>query len=348
MNIITKRVEIQLDMYKVLRELSNVHGVAGDEKRTAEAVKDSIQKYTDDTVIDKFYNVIGYKRGSAQKKIMICTQIDEPGFIIDSITNNGFIKVVKIGEFDINAVWLNDVIVHGKKDIPGILVSRPAKLIKQESRKEIFIDTGLSKTELQFIVSIGDPVSLKIKPLCLKDDMILAKIKNNACGIMILTEIAERVFNMNLDCQLYYVGDSQKEIGCNGAIISANRIQPDLAIIIGKILETEEENESDFIGKGPIFCKSPYINTNYYNLLVEVANQENIPYQVEVQGGQFKKANEALQISNLGIPTISVGIPIRYKNSAIQTICVEDLENIERVIVKLLQKIGSKNRVLKE
>lgn len=324
---------VQVNMYK---ELSYVHDLQGYQKRIVEVVKYGLEKYTDYTYTDEFDNIVGYKRCGSQKKIMICTQIDESGFIVDSITNSGFIKVFKIGEFDINNMILDEVIIHGKEELLGILISRPFRLVNKESRKEIFIDTGLSKDELQPLVSIGDFVSFKIKPFKLKDNLILTKVKNNACGIILLRSIAQKAFNMNLNCEYYYVGASQKEIGCNGAIISAKKIQPDLAIIIDKVLD-----QSDSIGKGVVFYKGPYINDNYFNLFIDMVRRKDILYKVKVQGGTLDKANQALQISNLGIPTILVGIPIKYKNSNIQTICIEDLKTIEQAILEFLKEISN-------
>lgn len=126
-----------MDHISVLKDLSAFTGVSGREEGISKYIAELFKNYCDSVEIDKFYNVSGYKKGSAEagKKIMIMAHHDEIGLMVKSIDENGFIKFTSIGGVDSKILLAQEVVVHGSEDIYGVIGAKPPHLLKPEETK---------------------------------------------------------------------------------------------------------------------------------------------------------------------------------------------------------------------
>jgi len=130
----------------LLKKLCETPGVSGNEERIQRVVKEELQKVTDEVKVDRLGNVIALKRAkknlksSSPLRVMIAAHMDEIGFLIKFIDKDGFLRFVPIGKFDPRTLVAQRVIVHGKKDIRGVIAPQPPHLLDEEEKKKSLSD----------------------------------------------------------------------------------------------------------------------------------------------------------------------------------------------------------------
>ena len=180
----------------MLANLTGYVGVSGHENSMSDKLKDIFEQYGLEVRIDDFYNVIAKKKGNGKsdKKIMVTAHYDEIGLMVKSIDDKGFITFTNIGGIDSKILISQEVIVHGKRDIYGVIGQKPPHLLtKEEYEKvqtipELSIDVGYTKEELEDIVCVGDVITFKSNPIILSSIVLLAVSK--IIGVWIFWDLA--------------------------------------------------------------------------------------------------------------------------------------------------------------
>ena len=339
-----------MEYMTILKELSTFTGVSGSEKEISEYIANLFKKYCDKVEIDKFYNVSGYKKGSdaAGKKIMIMAHHDEIGMLVKSIDDKGFIKFTNIGGIDSKILLAQEVVVHGSKEVYGVIGAKPPHLLKPEEVKkaakmeDLYIDTGLSKDSISKLVSIGDVITFKTYPFELKGNKLSSKCLDNRAGVSVLLDIMERLSKLNHTHDVVFVATSQEELGLSGAKIAAYNINPDMAIVIdachGEIPDTAKD-ETYALGKGPAIAIGPNLHRMYTKKIMDVAKEENIAYQVDVEPGNTGTEAWATQVSRSGIPTLLISIPLKYMHTTIETVQINDIKNAGKLVSRFVTEL---------
>ncbi|MCX7749007.1 MAG: M20/M25/M40 family metallo-hydrolase [Clostridia bacterium] len=338
-----------MDYIAKLKELSGFPAVSGNEKMLSGRLKEMFEEKCDSVKIDKFFNVIGLKKGSGKKKmqIMISAHMDEIGFLVKSIDERGFIKFSNVGGFDNKILLAQEVIIHGKKDVPGVIGAKPPHLIKPEEAKkavkleELSIDTGLSKEALSKIISIGDVISFKAYPNILQNSKISTKTMDNRSGIATLLGIMDQLDSLKCEMDVCFVATTQEEVGLRGAIIAAYNVEPDMAIVIDAChgdLPDAPRDETFVLGKGPAIGVGPNLHKNLTKKVMETAKDENIPFQTDCEPEDTGTEAWAVQISRSGIPTVLLSIPVRYMHTPIETVHLGDIKNAAKLVARFVSK----------
>ena len=150
---------------ELLNKICTTPGAPGFEQKVRELVISEVKDLVDEVEVDNMGNVYAIKRGKGDKRVMIGAHMDEIGFMVTHIDDNGFIRFHTLGGFDPKTLTAQRVIVHGKKDIIGVMASKPIHVMTTEERtkiakiKDYFIDTGLPAEEVKKIVSVGDSIT---------------------------------------------------------------------------------------------------------------------------------------------------------------------------------------------
>lgn len=339
-----------MDYAEVLRELSVFPGVSGHEKSLSEHVGKLFKRYLNDVEIDKFFNVIAYKKGNVKsgKRIMVTAHMDEIGLMVKSIDDKGFVKFTNIGGIDAKILPAQEVVIHGKRDIYGIIGAKPPHLLKPEEvgravkMEDMCIDTGLSTDEIRKNVSVGDVITFKVEPLSIKNNKFSSKCLDNRAGVAALLDIMENLTMLNHKSDVYFAATVQEEVGLRGAYIAAYNVYPDMAIVIdvchGDIPDASKD-EIFPLGKGPAIAIGPNLHRGLANRMIKLAKDENIPYQIDVEPGNTGTEAWAIQVSKAGIPTLLVSIPLRYMHTTIETLCMDDIKYTGRLISRFISII---------
>jgi len=331
-----------MEYTEILKNLSVSSAVSGQEDSVFSIVKSIFAKYCDSVEADKFFNVIGVKKGTGiGKKIMITAHCDEIGLMVKDIDENGFIKVTNVGGIDPRILLAQEVMVHGKRDLYGVIGAKPPHLLKPEDAQKavklenLYIDTGLSADKLKEIVSIGDTVTLRALPAELQGSRFCSKAMDNRSSVLALVEIMKQLSVRKHDADVYFVATVQEEVGAAGAEIVAYNIDPDIAVVIdvchGEMPDCPKE-ETYTLGKGPAIGVGPILHGNLYRKLVDLAKEENIPYQIDVEPGSTGTEAWDVQVSRSGIPTALISIPVRYMHTPVEVVDINDIKNTGKLV----------------
>ncbi|GAB4114940.1 MAG: M42 family metallopeptidase [Candidatus Caldatribacteriota bacterium] len=338
----------------LLKQLCETPGISGFEERIQELVKKELQKVADEVKIDKLGNVIGIKKAkeknhnSSPKKVMLAAHMDEIGFMVSFIDKDGFLRFSPVGGFDPKTLIAQRVIVHGIKDIGGVIGSKPIHILEEEERKkppkikDLFIDVGLNKEEVSKLIKPGDFVTLDRNFKELNDKIITAKAFDDRVGVYIMLEALKQIKDYEVD--IYAVATTQEEVGLRGAIVSSFSIEPDVGIaldvtIASDLPGTKEEEVITSLGGGvAISLMDSYTisNKKMVDFLRKIAEENHIKYQTDILLGGGTDAG-AIQRSKTGVPVCTLSVPTRYVHSVVEMCHQEDIENSVRLVVKFLE-----------
>ncbi|MEO0129788.1 MAG: M20/M25/M40 family metallo-hydrolase [candidate division WOR-3 bacterium] len=332
---------------KILEKLCKANGIgyAGEIK---DILVGEIKPYTDDARIFPDGSVYGLIKGMRNVNVMLACHIDEIGFIVSSIEDNGFIRFKQVGGCDDRILPGQEVVILGKKEIKGYVGAKPPHLMKKEevnkvmTTDKLFIDTGLKPEVLKKFVDIGDFICFAGYYNKLQGDFRSAKALDNrssiACAILVLRELSELGSPVNL----HFVATNQEEFSGLGARIHSYRLSPDYCVVID-VTHGEypglSEGEYFSLNKGPVIARGATIPQKLYKLLTESAQSKEIPYQIEPLPSYTGTDADAIAFNKEGIPTCVLGIPLRYMHTPIEVVCLKDIERTARLVIEFIKKL---------
>ncbi len=321
----------------LLKQICSSPGAPGFEHAIRSLLKQTLAKYCDDLQIDSMGNLIAFKKGKQSKKLMLTAHMDEIGFIVQHIDDEGFIRFLPLGGFDPKTLTAQRVVIHGIEDIVGVMGSKPIHLMTPEERqkpvliKDYFIDTGLEKSELEKIVSIGNPITRE-RELIQMGKCINSKSLDNRISVYTLVECLRNLEHTQLDSDLYVVFTVQEELGLRGAKSAAHSIAPDYAINVDTTIAFDVPGAQAHemitrLGKGvaiKLFDSSVIPDIRMVNFLKHCAHQTGIPWQAELlTGGGTDTAS--VQTSGNGCIAGALSIPTRHIHQTIEMVHEDDV-----------------------
>ncbi|ABR29974.1 peptidase M42 [Thermosipho melanesiensis] len=328
-----------------LKELSEINGVSGNEQKVRDFILDKIKDKVDKYWIDRMGNLIVFKKGKSKAKVVLDAHMDEVGFMVTKINDDGTLSFMPVGGVDPRVVIGKKVIIND--EIVGIIGFKAIHLqdspYKTPEFSQLSIDAGFSsKKEAEKKVKIGDYVAFTTK---YKEvgNFATGKAFDDRGGCSILIDLIEK--NIKTDYDLYFVFSVQEETGLRGSAVVAEQIQPDFAIAIetttaGDNPELDKELWATHLGEGPAitFMHSGYvIDKNLFESLVKTAKDNNIPFQYKRRTAGGTNAARYAR-SAYGIPSAVISIPSRYIHSPLIVINLEDYKNTVLLLQKFLEE----------
>ncbi|MFH1073663.1 MAG: M42 family metallopeptidase [Candidatus Firestonebacteria bacterium] len=341
----------------LLKELTDARGISGYEKEVRDIMKRHLKGISTVTR-DKIGSVIFEKKGTAgSPKIMIPGHMDEIGFMVRYVTEEGFIKFIPIGGWYDQVILAQRVIIKtGKGYIPGVVGSKPPHIMTQEERskvlekKDMFIDIGASskkEAEEEFGVMPGDP----IVPDCPFTEMknkklFMAKALDNRVGCALVVDVIKALKKIKHPNTVYGVGTVQEEIGSRGAKTSAFSVNPDVCLvaeigIANDVPGTSPEQITGKLGKGPgisILDGGMIPNIKLRDLAVSVAKKNKIPVQLFALTGGGTDGGP-VHLNARGVPGLYIGVPVRYVHTHVGIINIDDYENTLKLMLLLVKAL---------
>jgi len=336
-----------------LKKLVTTPRATGYELTAQQGIKQYLKKYVDKLYADRIGNLYAVINPENPFKIMLAGHIDQIGFQITHIDKNGYLWFLPLGGFDVTTLPGKRVKVNGGKGvIPGVIGKKAIHLMKPEERKKVpemeklFIDIGcITKEEAEEKVDIGDFAVFDYGFQKLGNhNFAVAAGFDDAIGAFIVAEImTELAKDKDFYAGVYGVSTVQEEIGLRGATVAAREIKPQVGIAfdVGHAADSPEVKKKlvgdTKLGKGPIIVRGPNINPVLYKRLIDIAENNNIPYQkIAWHRGTGTDAN-AIQLT--GAATALISIPNRYMHTASEVICLDDVENIVKLNVEFIRSV---------
>lgn len=324
--------------------LSEVWGASGDESPAAELALDMLKKYCPDAAIING-NVVG--KFSSHKDglplLVLDAHIDQIGMCVTYITSEGFIKVGNIGGLDRRLLHAQQVVIHGKKDIKGVICSVPPHLSRGEGKvaemDDIAIDTGYTKAELKKIVSLGDSITFDVKCRMLQGSRITGGALDDRCGVAAVLHALELLENRELAYNVTVIFSAQEELGERGAKIGAFSLAPDIAIAVDvsfAYAQGEDEKKCGYLGKGAMIGISPCLSREISNGLIEAAKSAELPYQLEIMNGLTSTNADRYSSSREGAKACTLSIPLRNMHTPVEVIDIADVINTAEILAEFI------------
>src|SRR5690625_2275212 len=337
-----------LAMFETLTELQ---GAPSDEGRVREYMEQQLTKYSDEVIYDNLGSIFGVKHGNGPK-IMVAGHMDEVGFMVTQITDNGMVRFQTLGG------WWNQVllaqrvqIMTSKGPVIGVIGSIPPHNLTPAQRKKpmeisnMLIDIGADDKE--DAEKIGVKPGDTIVPICPFTPMankkkILAKAWDNRYGCGLAIELLKELKDEELPNQLFSGATVQEEVGLRGAQVAANMIQPDIFFALDASPANDmsgDEKEFGQIGKGAllrIFDRTMITHKGMRELVLDTAESNNIRYQYFASQGGTDAGR--VHLSNNGVPSAVIGIPSRYIHTSASIIHVDDYEAAKQLLIKLVEE----------
>ncbi len=339
-------------MKELIKTLSDLRGISGFEYRINEKIKDIISPFADEVKIDDLGNVIAVKRCGKEnaKSIMIEANADENGIMMTKVDERGIIAFTNVGGVSERIIPATEVVVHGSRDVCGVIGSKPPHLQTATERGQstkmcdMYIDVGMSRDEVQEIISIGDSITLFQSVGSLSDDVWSGKCLDDRAGVAAIITVLKNLQKSISDFDVYAVVAVQEEVGLRGAKVSATEINPDIAIAIDVCHAITPDNSKDAFesGEGVIVTVGPNIHPKLSKRLLKTASDYNVKVDIEAEGGCTGTDAWAMQTVLSGIPTALLSIPLKYMHTNVETLSLSDVKATADLLTFFIQNLDSK------
>lgn len=338
--------------FEILEKLCNTCAVSGNETILSSFILEEIKDYIEEFKLDALGNLIIKKSGtskdkSSDSKLVVTAHMDEVGFIVTHVTEEGFLKFGIVGSID-GKVLLGTRVMVGKNKILGVIGSTPVHLLESDEKlkkvpvENMYIDIGArSKEDALKYVNFGDYAYFE--PIFLEDeDTIKSKALDNRLGCFILINLIKKSYPYDI----YFAFTTREEIGAIGSRTMAYALDPDFSIVVDSttasdVYKVEEENKVCKLEKGPVV---PFMDLGavydkkLYSRAFELANKNKIPVQTKeaVAGGTDAST---IHCARNGVKTLGVSVPCRYIHSPVSICKKIDVKNTEKLIEHLIFEI---------
>ncbi|TCS93867.1 M42 family metallopeptidase [Hazenella coriacea] len=341
--------------WKMYKDLTQTPGAPGFEKEVRQLMRNYLAPYSEKIVQDRLGGIFGIKTGDAKgPKVLVAGHMDEVAFMVTKVTSEGFLKFQTLGGWWSQVLLAQrvDIITSSGKWIPGVIGSIPPHILSDERRKkpvdvsQMFIDIGATSDEQvkEWGIRPGD----SIVPHCPFVEMeggnrLMSKAWDNRFGCGIAVELLKELQDVSHPNILYSGATVQEEVGLRGAATAATMIDPDVffAVDSGPAGDIPGVKESfGQIGKGVVirlFDRSMIPLPSMREFLIDVAEQENIPYQFFVSQGGTDAGR--VHTINEGVPSAAIGICARYIHSHASIVDKDDIEATKAFAVALLKRL---------
>lgn len=343
-----------------LKQISEVPGPSGFERRVRDLMTQRLAGQCE-VLEDRIGSVIFKKQGRADGPIvMLAAHMDEIGFLVKTVTKDGFLKFVSLGGWWEQVMLGQRVTVMSPKgDIPGIIGSKPPHVLSADERKkmvtkrEMYIDIGAADkkdAEERMGVTPGVPI-VPYAPFTTmaNPDFLVGKAWDDRVGCAVLTDVLQQLAKLKHPNTVFGVGTVQEEVGCRGAKTSADVIGPHVAFavdtcIAGDTPGMSEDQASAKLGEGVAVCiydASLIPHVKLRDFVLETAKAEKIPFQLEFSEGGGTDGGR-IHLHAQGVPSIVLSVPTRYIHSHHGIISRKDYESTVRLLIALIRKLDAK------
>ena len=340
--------------YRFFQQAIETPSPSGFEEQIQSLVRGYLEGHAVDSRIDVHGNLIATKGNTGGPRLMFAGHCDQIGMLVSHIDDMGFVYAQTIGGWDPQqligqsmTIWTSD------GPIAAAISRKPIHLLSLEERKKVvrledlWLDIGAgSGEEARQRIRIGDPITLDLRFRRLLGNLVSGPGMDNKSGLWTVTEALKRATASNLTCHLHSVSTVQEEIGLRGAKTAAGSIDPHVAIAVDVTHASDcptinKNTQGDLkVGGGPVIFRGPNINPVVADRLIQLAEENKIPYQLAAIGRATPNDANVMQVHGGGVATGLVAIPNRYMHSAVEVISTDDLDAAADLLAKFAESVG--------
>ena len=340
---------------KLLEEICQIPGAPGFEYSIRQFIKKELKGLVDGVETDSMGNLIALKKGKkSSQKIVVAAHMDEIGFIVNHIDDNGFIRFLPLGGFDPKTLTSQRVLIHGKKAIMGVMGCKPIHLMSaEEVRKpmklsDYFIDTGMNKKEVEKEISVGNSITRVSEFNCI-GNCVCTKSLDNRVSVFVLIETlrAMKMKKIKPAFDFYAVFTVQEEVGLRGAQVAALKIQADFSIALDTTIAFDVPNSSPQeqctrLGKGAgikVMDTSVICDQRMVQFMKNIAKASKIKNQLELMAGGGTDTASLQKMVAGGSIAGAISIPTRHIHQTIEMASCDDIQSAIQLLTQSVIKI---------
>jgi putative aminopeptidase FrvX len=343
---------------ETLRSLLAAHGPSGYETAPAAAWRAAAGKFSEDVSVDVMGTSLARVPGTVSDglTVAIVGHIDEIGLIVTHIDDKGYLYFIGVGGWDAQILVGQRVEITTREGVvPGVVGRKPIHLLRDDDRKkavelkDLHIDIGARDGEQAGgMVRIGDVAVIAGEPVELSNDRVVSRSMDNRLGCYVALEAARIVADAGGAAgDVVAVAAVQEETVFGGSHTVAYSLRPDVAIVVDVTHETDapgvevKELGAHAFGSGPVIERGAIINPRVSDLLVEAAEAEGIPFTLSASAAHTGTDADAIHLSRGGVPTCTIGLPLRYMHSSVEMVQLGDVANAAKLIAAFAQRLSA-------
>lgn len=339
-------------MLNLIKELCLLNGVSSGEDDVRNYLMERCRPYAASIRVDALGNLIVFKRGekSTGNRLMLTAHMDEVGFIVNDITEDGYLKFAPVGGIDPRVVIGKRVSV-GRERIPGVIGLKAYHLVSAEEEKKVpdfedlYIDIGArDRADAESVTTLGDLAAFESDALEFGTGMLKAKALDDRVGCAVMLKLIEE--ELPMDCT--FVFSAQEEVGTRGAFGAAFSVTPEIALVLegttaADLPGTDEHRRVAILGKGPALSfmdNGTIYDRGLFEQLRGLAEQHSIPWQTKnyVSGGND---SSAIQRTKEGVRVAAVSAPVRYLHAPSSVICCQDISHMHTLVKHFIEALAA-------
>jgi tetrahedral aminopeptidase len=353
--------------FQFLADLLATPSVSGTEQRAARVVRQWLEPHVDEVRTDVHGNTFFVLNPQGAPRVMLAAHIDQIGFMVNYINDQGYLYLVPVGGIDMAVVPGSRITIHSAKGaVPGVIGRKAIHLMKADERDgakkfdltELHVDIGAKgRKEAAARVQVGDTATFQLGVEKLGSDLITAHAMDDRVGVWVMAEALRLIAidkskRHKLKAGVFGVATVQEEIGLRGALTAANGLEPQVGIAIDvcHAIDTPGVEEKAFgsikMGRGPTLSYGPNINGPLNAILEKAAQSAKVKFQREANPRATGTDANTMQISKAGVATALIGLPCRYMHTQVEVVSQADLTNAARLLAEALLQLNSGTRFI--
>ncbi len=328
-----------------LKKLIAAPGLSGHEDPVRELIEEAWQPLVDELSRSRLGSLHGLCKGAGPEprpSLLIAAHMDAIGLMVTRIVD-GFLQVTQVGGIDPRVLPGQVVTVHGRRDLPGLVVQPPPRLLPAKHQEGpipleyLLVDTGLPPEQVSRQVRVGDLISFAQAPLETGGDTLAGHSLDNRASVAALTHCLEQLRRRPHPWDVWAVATVQEEVGLVGAATSAFQLRPSLAVAVDVTFAASPgspKHKTFPLGEGIALGWGPNIHPGLHKAFKTLAERLEIPCHMEVMPRHSGTDAFALQVAAEGIPSMVVSIPLRYMHTPVEMVAVKDVTRAGRLLAE--------------
>ncbi len=318
---------------------------------------DYVRDHVDEVDTDAYGTAWATLEGTGEEapRLMLDAHVDEIGFMVRHITDDGFVYVNRIGGSDrAIARGLRVRVLGDDGPVTGVVGNtaihiRDTKGEKVPKVHELFVDVGAEDKDgvHERGIRVGHPMVFDVAPTELSDTRISARAIDNRLGGFIIAQVLERLSGDRPAWTVQGANSVQEEIGGHGAKMVTHRLEPDLAVAFDVTHATDSpgidstEHGQVTMGEGPTVTHGTSAHPQVVQRLVQVAEQEGISLQHEPSDRRTGTDTDSIFKSRSGVPSGLVSVPLRYMHSTVEVVDTDDIEQCVQLLTAFVRSLDA-------
>lgn len=342
---------------EMLADFALTNGISGHEREVAQTFKNWVEASSDEITYDNLGSIIALKKGKENgPKVMLAGHIDEIGFLIKSIDDNGFLRLHPVGGWWGHVLPSKPVSVATRcgKSYVGVIGSQAphgmpvAKRSKVMEIAELYVDLGVkNKDEVSLLgIQVGDAVTPKADFHVLANpNYLMSKAWDDRIGAAIAVDVLRHLKDVETEANIYAVGTVQEEVGLRGAKTAAQMINPDVAIALDVTIATDTPGDDSRIKLG-VGVTLEVMDASYIGHkgllyhLQDLAKELNLETQLEMLAAGGTDSGEINKVHD-GVVTLTVSIPARYIHSHLGIVHRKDYADTVTLLTEFCKRMDT-------